>query len=69
VKRGGIEGTNCHARDDSDRDTHIELVVDPMHSGRYARMIVAVTPRRRFIMGERGADWSTRALRDQFLGR
>ena len=69
VKRGGIESTNCRARDDAGRDTHIELVLDPMHSDGSARMIVEVTPRWRYIMRERGADWSTRALRDQFLGR
>ena len=69
VKRGGIESTNCRARDDADRDTHIELVLDPMHSACSARMIVEVTPRSRYVMRERGTDWSTRALRDQFLGR
>jgi hypothetical protein len=69
VKRGGIETTNCRARDDADRDTHIELVLDPMHSDASARMIVEVTPRWRYIMREQGDDWSTRALRDQFLGR
>lgn len=69
VKPGGIESTNCRARDDADRDTHIELVLDPMHSDSSARMIVEVTPRWRYMMRERGADWSTRALRDQFLGR
>lgn len=69
VKRGSIETTNCRARDDLDRDTHIELVLDPMHSGSSARMIVEVTPRWRYIMHERGDDWSTRALRDQYLGR
>src|SRR6516165_3509349 len=69
VKRGGIEATNCHARDDADRDTHIELVLDPMHSGRSLPMIVEVTPRWRYLMSQRGTDWSTRALRDRFLGR
>jgi hypothetical protein len=69
VKRGGIEATNCRARDDADRDTHIELVLDPMHNGGSARVIVEVTPRWRYIMRERGADWSTRGLRDRFLGR
>jgi len=69
VKRGGIEGTNCHARDDADRDTHIELVLDLMHNDGSARMIVDVTPRWRYIMREWGSDRFTRALRDQFLGR
>jgi hypothetical protein len=69
VKQGGIESTNCHARDDPDRDTHIELVLDPMHGAGSQRMIIEVTPRWRHIMRERGADWSTRALRDRFMGR
>src|ERR1700723_1884897 len=30
VKGGGIESTNCHARAAEQRDTHIELVLDPM---------------------------------------
>ena len=50
MKRGGIEATKCHARDDADRDTHIELVLDPMHSGNSLPMIVEVTPRWRYLM-------------------
>jgi hypothetical protein len=69
VKRGGVESANCQARGDPDRDTHIELALDPMHSGSSLRMIVEVTPRWRYLMNARGMDWSTRALRDQFLGR
>jgi len=69
VKRGGIESANCHERDDADRDTHIELVDDPMSGGASRRMIVEVTPRWRYIMNQRGVDWSTRTLRDRFLGR
>ena len=30
VKVGGIESTNCHAHAAEQRDTHIELVLDPM---------------------------------------
>jgi hypothetical protein len=69
VKRGGVEATNCHARNDVDRDTHIELVLDPMQSGSSLPMIVEVTPRWRYLMSQRGIDWSTRALRGRFLGR
>ena len=58
VKRGGIEATNCHARDDPDCDTHIELVLDPMHSSTLP-IIVEVTPRWRYLMNQRGVDWST----------
>ena len=43
MKRGGIGSTNCYARDDSDRDTHIELVLDPMHGGSALPMIVEVS--------------------------
>jgi hypothetical protein len=69
VKPGGVETVNCHARDWADRDTHIELVLDPMQSGETQRVIVEVTPRWRAIMAARGVDWSTRTLRDHLLGR
>ena len=69
VKVGGIESTNCHARTAEQRDTHIELVLDPMAASPSQRVIVEVTPRWRAIMAAQGADWSTRALRDRLLGR
>jgi hypothetical protein len=69
VKVGGVETVNCHARDPQYRDTHIELVLDPMHSGEVQRVIVEVTPRWRAMMAAKGVDWSTRGLRDRFLGR
>jgi hypothetical protein len=69
VKPGGIESVNCHAGDVRDWDTHIELVLNPMDTSARRPVIVEVTPRWRAIMASRGADWSTRALRDYFLGR
>jgi hypothetical protein len=69
VKVGGIESTNCHARSANERDTHIELVLDPMAGSPTQRVIVEVTPRWRAIMAAQGVDWSTRALRDRLLGR
>ncbi len=69
VKVGGIESVNCHARSASERDTHIELVLDPMAGSPTERVIVEVTPRWRAIMAAQGVDWSTRALRDKLLGR
>ena len=69
VKVGGIESTNCHARAAEQRDTHIELVLDPMAGSPTQRVVVEVTPRWRAIMAAQGADWSTRALRDRLLGR
>jgi hypothetical protein len=69
VKPGGIETVNCHAKDWAYRDTHIELVLDPMASTATKRVIVEVTPRWRDIMSGNSVDWSTQALRDKFLGR
>ena len=60
VKVGGIESTNCHARSANERDTHIELVLDPMAGSPTQRVIVEVTPRWRAIMAAQGVDWSTR---------
>ena len=69
VKVGGVETVNCRASDPRHRDTHIELVLDPMDSSASHRVIVEVTPRMRVIAERRGADWSTNALRDHFQGR
>lgn len=69
VKVGGVETVNCHATNPQYRDTHIELVSDPMDNGEIRRVIVEVTPRWRAIEAANGTDWSTRALRDRFLGR
>jgi hypothetical protein len=69
VKVGGVETVNCHAPDPPDRDTHIELVLDPMNGSEDRRVIVEVTPRSRAIAEQRGEDWSTPALRDHFHGR
>ena len=69
VKPGGIETVNCKAHDLPDRDTHIELVLDPMSADGPGRVIVEVTPRWRAMMAARGVDWSTKALRRDYLGR
>jgi hypothetical protein len=69
VKVGGIESTNCHARAAKQRDTHIELVLDPMASSPSHRVVAEVTPRWRAIMAAQGMDWSTPALRDRLMGR
>lgn len=69
VKVGGVETVNCRATDPAHRDTHIELVLDPMNGGENHRVIVEVTPRIRFLAEQRGEDWSTSALRDHFQGR
>ena len=69
VKHGGIETCNCREKEDRDKDTHIEILLDPMHDDRILRMVVEVTPRIRDIMNRRGENWSTQSLRDRLLGR
>lgn len=69
VKIGGVETCNCKAKDPDHRDTHIELVLDPMNFTDNQKVIVEVTPRIRKIMGDKGENWSTRSLRDKILGR
>ena len=69
VKVGGVESTNCHAKDPASRDTHIELTLQPNNPDESLHVIVEVTPRWRALMARRGTDWSTQALRRQLLGR
>jgi hypothetical protein len=64
-----LDLVNCHAHDLPHRDTHIELVLDPMDSGTTQRVIVEVTPRWRSVEASQGVDWSTSALRTKLLGR
>ncbi len=69
VKIGGVETCNCKAKGPEHRDTHIELVIDPMNFVDNQKMIVEVTPRMRKLMSDKNEDWSTRTLRDKILGR
>jgi len=69
VKMGGIETCNCKTKEKDLRDTHIELVTDPMNPDKSLRFIAEVTPRWRQEMKKKGLNWSTRALRDKYLGR
>lgn len=69
VIKGGIETCNCKAKDEESRDTHIEIVADPMGSDYERPLIAEVTPRIRYIKAQQGIDWSTRTLRDRFKGR
>lgn len=69
VKTGGVETCNCKTKDKSIRDTHIEIVLDPMNETKSKRFIVEITPRLREQMKKQGVNWSTNAIRDKFLGR
>lgn len=69
VKPGGIETTNCKCKDKAQRDTHIELVLDPLNNDKNKCVVVEVTPRLREMMAQKGIDWSTSMLRSRYLGR
>ena len=69
AKRGLAKSVSWSARHVADRDTHVELVLNPRDSATTQRVIVEVTPAGGRFMAARGVDWSTRALRDRFLGR
>lgn len=69
VKVGGVETANCHARQQIDRDTHIEIVTGSDDASPGRRVIVEVTPRTRAQAAARRLDWSTDALQREILGR
>ena len=69
VKPGGSETCNCQAKDQDLKDTHIELVLDPMHLDKNKSLVAEINPTIRKLMKQKGIDWSTRAIRDKYLGR
>lgn len=69
VRMSAPESCNCFSKDPYYRDTHIEIVADPMTDSKRKRVVIEVTPRIREIMKTKGIDWTTKALRDNFLGR
>lgn len=69
VKAGGVETTNCKSKEKDLRDTHIELVLNPMSNEKNECVIVEITPRLRKIMSAKGIDWSTSMIRSKYLGR
>lgn len=69
VKPGGIETANCKSKDKNSKDTHIELVLNPMSVENNESFVVEITPRLRKIMATKGEDWSTSFIRSKYLGR
>ena len=67
VKNGGAETCNC--KDPNVKDTHIEILLDPMQNEKMYRVVAEITPRMRKLMLAKGIDWSTKTLRDKILGR
>lgn len=68
VKPGGMETCNCKAKNIDARDTHIELRMNPMDGGTLP-VIAEITPALRKIKLAEGIDWSTKRIRDLYLGR
>jgi hypothetical protein len=69
VRMSAAESCNCFSKEKENRDTHIEIVMDPMNPAKNKCMVVEVTPRIRNIMAARGIDWSSKMLRKTLLGR
>ncbi len=67
VKSGSIESCNCHAQDEIDQDTHIELALSA-GAPPPQRVVLEVTPRLRKQMKANGKDWSTATLSGQNNG-
>ena len=69
IKPGGVETCNCKSKEANQKDAHIELLLDPNNSSKNKRVVAEITPRIREIMNLKGVNWSTRSLRDNYLGR
>ncbi len=69
IKPGGIETCNCKEKEIDGRDTHIEILADPMNDKKIQRVIVEITPRLRQLMKTKGENWNTNSLRNRLLGR
>ena len=64
VDRSNPETCNCNGTHADDRDTHIVLVSDSIYQDDKSQyVILEVTPRMRFLMKEKGIDWSQKGLK------
>ena len=69
IRDGGATSANCHSADPAEHDTILEISEDADVFDRAHRVFAVVTPPRRRLMAKTGEDWTTRALRAQFLHR
>ncbi len=63
VRMSPKETCNCNSNNPEFRDTHIILTPSKNRTGVLNQIIVEVTPRMRFLMKEKGIDWSQAALK------
>ena len=63
VRMSAKETCNCNSENPEFRDTHIILTPSREQTGVLNQIIVEVTPRMRFLMKQRGIDWSQAALK------
>lgn len=68
VRMSEKETCNCNSIDPDFRDTHIILTPSKDRKGVLDQIIVEVTPRMRFLMKQKGIDWSQAALK-KLVGR
>lgn len=63
VRMSPKETCNCNSENPEFRDTHIILTPNKEQTGMLNQIIVEVTPRMRFLMKQKGIDWSQAALK------
>ena len=66
VKPGDPESCNCNTKDETYKDTHIELTINSTETGPKNILIVEITPRMRELM-QKNEDWSTAAIQKKYL--
>jgi hypothetical protein len=68
VRMSEQETCNCKSKNPDFRDTHITLTPSQDQKGVLDQVIIEVTPRMRFLMKQKGIDWSQDALK-KLVGR
>ena len=63
VNMSGKETCNCNSENPDFRDTHIILTPSKEQRGVLDQIVLEVTPRLRFLMQQKGVDWSQVALK------
>ena len=63
VNMSGKETCNCNSENPDFRDTHIILTPSKEQKGVLDQIVIEVTPRLRFLMQQKGVDWSQVALK------
>ncbi len=63
VRMSEKETCNCNSQNPDFRDTHIIITPSREQKGVLDQIVIEVTPRMRFLMKQKGVDWSQAALK------